>query len=67
MKRFLASLCAGALLLPSAGLADTLSAPMPPAEMEAIWQESFQRMNTTGQVNQSGELPGAASWTILRR
>ena len=43
MKRFLAALCAGALLLPSIGLADTLSAPMTPAEMEVIWQESFER------------------------
>ncbi|MGN0746205.1 MAG: hypothetical protein ACI4ML_05985 [Aristaeellaceae bacterium] len=59
MKRFLASLCAGALLLPSAGLADTLTAPMTPADMEAVWQESFERMNTTGEVNPSGELPGA--------
>lgn len=59
MKRFLAALCAGAMLAPSAGLADTLSAPMTEAEMAAIWQESFDRMNTTAEVNQSGELPGA--------
>ena len=59
MKRFLAALCAGAMLLPSAGLADTLSAPMTEAEMEAIWRESFDRMNTTAEVNPSGELPGA--------
>ncbi|MGN1020657.1 MAG: hypothetical protein ACI4O7_09810 [Aristaeellaceae bacterium] len=59
MKRILATLCAGALLLPGAGVADTLSAPMTPAEMEAIWQESFGRMHTTAEVNPSGELPGA--------
>ncbi|MGN0973058.1 MAG: hypothetical protein ACI4OY_13955 [Aristaeellaceae bacterium] len=59
MKRFLAVLCAGAMLAPSAGLADTLSAPMTEAEMEAIWQASFERMNTTAEVNPAGELPGA--------
>ena len=59
MKRILAALCAGALLLPSAGRADTLAAPMTEAEMAAIWQASFDRMNTTGEVNPSDELPGA--------
>ena len=67
MKRILAALCAGALLLPSAGRADTLSVPMTEAEMAAIWQASFERMNTTAEVNPSASCPARACWTIPRR
>ena len=54
-KRILAIVSA-ALVLTSAALAD---GAMTKKEMQAIWQASFDRMNTKGTVNISNELPRA--------
>lgn len=56
MKRLLV-LTVMLMLLCGTASADTLKTDMTEAEMTAIWQASFDKMGTYGDVNQSGELP----------